>query len=272
MDTFITAVFPSDIFLWPYVYWGIVGAPVLVLVALVVWIHVPAAGTDEVRPDLYETAELRDPRAAITTAIVRLVLLGVLRLDSQKNSLEVSGPLPDGSHPVEEAVYRAVATGGWRDRIYHAATPAAGHSAARLRSLGLYPGRIRSAIGMCVGAATIGLAFAMFHIITVRLQHPAVVPGGQPVKDMRSQGAGFCCVVASVAMVFAGICLGAGLACWPTRRGLTVFLRTRREHPLQRTDDLALVVALYGLGPLETRGHAALKNFLDPPPPDPPVV
>ena len=36
MNALITDVFPADIFLWPYVYWGIVGAFVMASVALAI--------------------------------------------------------------------------------------------------------------------------------------------------------------------------------------------------------------------------------------------
>jgi uncharacterized protein (TIGR04222 family) len=271
MGTFIADVFPSDLFLWPYVYWGIVGAFALSGAALAVWTHLPTGESDDIRLDLYETAALGSCGGVTNTAIVRLILLGALRLASRTNRLEVSGPLPEGSHPIEDEVYRSVAAG---NREVRPGPDAEGYG-SRLWALGLYPGRVRRAVGGVVGIGTVGLAFVLFFIMGVRWQHPALVPGGQPDKDRRSRGAVGCCMVATVATGFAGLGLGVSLARGRTRLGQTVLAGLRRRHPLRETEDLSLVIALYGLDPLPARGHVALKDYLAPPPtPDPnaPVV
>ena len=94
MDEFIANVFPSDIYLWPYLYWGIAGALVLSGVAVEVWTRMPANEPPEVYLDLNETASLCNRSRVTDTAVVRLMLLGALRLVPDENRLEVSGPLP----------------------------------------------------------------------------------------------------------------------------------------------------------------------------------
>ena len=265
MNALVTDVLPSNLFLWPYVYWGIVGALLLSGAALAVWIRLPASGTDEISLDLYETASLGARPGATATAIVHLVLLGAVRLNLRTNRLEVSGPVPDGSHPVEDEVYRSVAAGGVTTRTLTVSEVCE----ARLQSLGLYPGWIGKALGLAAVVGTMALAFTLFFIAADRHQHASPSSLGA-THDRRVQGAVFCCVLATVVMGFAGLGLGMGLGRERTRRGRTVFVRLRRQHPLRTTDDLPLVVALYGLDPLAARGHTALKDYLDPPPtPDP---
>ena len=226
-----------------------------------------AGDADAIELDLYESAALGDG-GPIATAVVSLVLRGVIRPGGRENELVVSGPLPDGCHPVEEAVYRVAAAGEWAMRVHPdsaIAVPAESVS-ARLRALGLYPGRVRKAVGFGFVIVGIGLAFTLFFLMTTRWEQPAMMPGGNPLKDSRSQGAGFCCMLASVAQGFAGLVFGTRLATLRTRRGQTLLARLRRQHPLPGTADLPLAVALFGVGPLETAGHADLTTFLYPPP------
>jgi hypothetical protein len=154
--------------------------------------------------------------------------------------------------------------------ITRGALPAVAGSTTQLKALGLSHGSIRRGIGLCVVAAAPGLALALdLTAASARLEHLSAAKSGQlPRKDAeRLEGAITGCLVATVVLAFSGWGLGWGLGRARTRRGQTVFNRLRRQHPLRRTGDLSPVVALYGLDPLVTRGHGALKNFLAPPPP-----
>jgi hypothetical protein len=174
-------------------------------------------------------------------------------LNPQTNALEASGPLPEGSHPDEEAVYQRSGA------LNH---PVVEGLAVRLRSLGLSPGWIRKAFGLCTAGVTVGLAFTLVFTLSFRRQDALK----DEKRDEQLLSALSSSIAAAVVIGIAGVGLGSGLVCARTRRGQTVFAHLQRQHPLSRTADLALVVALYGFDPLQTRGHAVLKHFLDPPP------
>jgi uncharacterized protein (TIGR04222 family) len=114
MGSLFTFELPSDRSEWLIAYWGLVGAVVLSAILVTLWRRLPTRGADGIRLDLYQTAALREhASAAIDTAVVRLVLLGALTTkDFGNRSLQVCGPLPEGSHSVEVAVHQSVLNHG----------------------------------------------------------------------------------------------------------------------------------------------------------------
>lgn len=215
------------------------------------WLIRGGEGEEEPELDAYEAAHLSGgEEEAARAALAALYARGLVTADASRGKFAATKALPAGASSFERAVHRAAGAG---EKLVDIA-PAGLLLEGRLRALGLLVTEDREAVGRLVPA--LGVA-AVWLMGLFRVQ------GDRPL----------CCLIVALVLTVGAFVGFALCGMRRTRLGDRVLEKLRLRNAGLRARgaetgaaDVALLVALFGVGALTDGSFVTFKEALSPPP------